>query len=276
MERVTVDHNGEHITLEVPEGTSDEAIKSYLTQQSTPKPAEVSAAPQVVNAVKNTLVTPTSGFPSSAGAGYTAGPAAELAEQVTRGGVRDLASIGKILYNHATPAMLGEKILHPVTALQDFGSAYVQGHPWANATLKEGVQGLTGGIKNIGGAAVRGALGPESMFAAPYQMAAYEQEKIRANPNAPEYANNPYAMTVRGEAPTQGNAGAINQRMAMIGQQYGGITPQEQQILQQDRQRQTQNLVAKQVLQQPGTSQNFIERMKALGQLYGNVNQPLQ
>ena len=56
---------------------------------------------------------------------------------------------------------------------------------------------------------------PAMTFAAPYQMAAHEQEKIRANPHAPEYANNPYAMMVRGEAPTQGAAGAANRRRAL-------------------------------------------------------------
>ena len=56
---------------------------------------------------------------------------------------------------------------------------------------------------------------PAMAFAAPYQMAAQEQEKIRANPTAPEYANNPYAMMIRGEAKTQGQAGAINRRRAL-------------------------------------------------------------
>ena len=43
MERVTVEQNGERITLEVPEGTSDADIQSFLgggeSQVSTPKPA---------------------------------------------------------------------------------------------------------------------------------------------------------------------------------------------------------------------------------------------
>lgn len=78
-------------------------------------------------------------------------------------------------------------------------------------------------------------MSPESLFAAPYSMAAYEQEKIRANPNAPEYATNPYAQMYRGEAPTQGAAGAMNRRAAIVGQQYGGLTQEEQDILEQDR-----------------------------------------
>jgi hypothetical protein len=56
---------------------------------------------------------------------------------------------------------------------------------------------------------------PAMAFAMPYQMAAHEMEKIRANPHAPEYANNPYAMQIRGEAPTMGAAGAMNRRRAL-------------------------------------------------------------
>jgi len=56
---------------------------------------------------------------------------------------------------------------------------------------------------------------PAMNFAMPYQMAAHEMEKIRANPQAPEYVNNPYAMQIRGEAPTMGHAGAMNRRRAL-------------------------------------------------------------
>ena len=35
MERVTVEQNGERFTLEVPEGTTDEQVKSFLTQQQS-------------------------------------------------------------------------------------------------------------------------------------------------------------------------------------------------------------------------------------------------
>ena len=93
---------------------------------------------------------------------------------------------------------------------------------------------LAQGAKAAGGAIARGLVAPESAFAAPYQMAAYEQEKIRANPNAPEYANNPYAMQQRGQAATQGAAGAMNQRQAVAGQQYGGISAEDQARLEDD------------------------------------------
>ena len=76
---------------------------------------------------------------------------------------------------------------------------------------------------------------PAMTFALPYQMAGAEQEKIRANPTAPEYANNPYAMQQRGQAPTQGAAGAMNRRATVANQQYGGLSAQEQAALEQDR-----------------------------------------
>ena len=89
-----------------------------------------------------------------------------------------------------------------------------------------------GNMLKSGGAAL---LAPENVFALPYQMAAYEQEKIRANPTAPEYATTPYAQQYRGEYATQGAAGAANRRNAIAGQQYGGLTQQEQDMLEQDR-----------------------------------------
>jgi hypothetical protein len=47
-------------------------------------------------------------------------------------------------------------------------------------------------------------------------------------------ANNPYAQMTRGEYATQGQAGAANRRSAVAGQQYGGLTPEQQRILEQD------------------------------------------
>jgi hypothetical protein len=75
---------------------------------------------------------------------------------------------------------------------------------------------------------------PESAFLMPYQMAAYEQEKIQQNPNAPGLERNPYAMTVRGEAPTQGAAGAMNQRRAVMTMPITGVNAEERAILEKD------------------------------------------
>lgn len=84
---------------------------------------------------------------------------------------------------------------------------------------------------------IEGAAGaiPAAAFSMPYAGAAYEQAQIRANPNAPQYANNPYAMQQRGVAPTQGAAGAMNTRNAIANQQYGGLTQLEKDALEQDR-----------------------------------------
>jgi len=80
----------------------------------------------------------------------------------------------------------------------------------------------------------------QGMLAAPYLGAAYEQARIRSNPNAPEYKDNPYAMMTRGEAATQGQAGAMNTRNALANQMpYAqgrfGLTPEQQNMLEQDR-----------------------------------------
>jgi hypothetical protein len=136
-----------------------------------------------------------------------------------------------------TPRSVAEVVMNPLTTAKQ----YVLNHPVmdSNASLmsvgKQVAQGAPGAIKNIATGLGAGLLGPESAIAAPYQMAAYEQEKIRQNPQAPEYATNPYAQAYRGEAPTQGAAGAANRRSAIGNQQYGGLTTAEQMALDQDR-----------------------------------------
>jgi hypothetical protein len=98
--------------------------------------------------------------------------------------------------------------------------------------------GMVGrGAANVGRALVTGAVAPESAFLMPYQMAAYEQDKIRANPNAPGLEYNPYAQVQRGEFATQGQAGAANQRRAVINQPFGNVTPAERSLLEEDQQR---------------------------------------
>jgi len=239
----------------------DENLLKQLNASTTD--ASVNLAPQAISAARN-----------------VAGPVATAAEQVTRGGLRDVAKVGSILYNNVTPGIVADQILHPIRAARNLTEAYMEGHPWANTTPKQAMQGIAGGARNIGGALAQGLTAPESVFSAPYQMSAYEQEKIRANPTAPQYQTNPYAQQYRGEFPSQGAAGAANTRNALINQPYGGLTPQQQQQLQQDRQRQLdiqkqqqKKQQAQVILQQPPTAQNFIERMTAMSDLYGDVNQ---
>jgi hypothetical protein len=101
--------------------------------------------------------------------------------------------------------------------------------------VRQGAGALGGAARGLGSALLTGAMAPESALMMPYQMAAYEQEKIRANPNAPGLEYNPYAQVQRGEYATQRSAGAANQRSAVAGQRYGGLTQQEQAILEKDR-----------------------------------------
>lgn len=142
-----------------------------------------------------------------------------------------------------TPRSIAEVVTNPLSTAK----AYIYNHPLmeSNASIKslskdaleyaKGVGGKLPSARNIGSAIVQGAVAPESLFAAPYQMAGYEMEKIRQNPTAPEYAVNPYAQAYRGEYATQGAAGAANRRNAIASQQYGGLTQEEQDILEQDR-----------------------------------------
>ena len=100
---------------------------------------------------------------------------------------------------------------------------------------KQGLGAVGGAARGLGSALVSGAIAPESAFLMPYQMAAYEQDKIRANPNAPGLESNPYAQVQRGEYATTRQAGAANQRSAVRNQRYGGLTAEEQAILDKDR-----------------------------------------
>jgi hypothetical protein len=140
-----------------------------------------------------------------------------------------------------TPASVAQVVTNPISTAK----AYLSHHPTvqsimnSNASLasvgKQAAQGALPFAKNVATSVGAGLAAPESALLMPYQMAAYEQEKIRANPTAPEYATNPYAQMTRGEYATQGQAGAANRRQAIAGQQYGGLNESEQRILDQDR-----------------------------------------
>jgi hypothetical protein len=198
---------------------------------------------------------------AAAYAGQSAGTAYGKYLGSTGGGIiGDAAKVVKAL-GQSTPSVIGEVMAHPVHFAQEGIKAYAAGLPMANKPLTE-----------IAGSALKGAgssfLAPENVFTLPYNMAAYEQAKIRANPNAPGLQSNPYAMQVRGEAPTQAAAGAMNQRRAVAGMSTAGNpvpgTPAFRQLQEQQ---------DKAILSQPPAAQNFIERMKALANLYGGTGQ---
>jgi hypothetical protein len=147
---------------------------------------------------------------------------------------------------------MGDLVTSPIQTSKAFVSAYLAGHPMASKVLDTQ-------FKSMPGAAARGIMGavaaPESIAMMPYAMAGYEQEKIRANPTAPEYKSNPYAMAVRGEYPTQGAAGAANQRQALINMPNGPLNAQDQALLEKYKSDQLQMAIrlkaARKVLGQP-------------------------
>lgn len=220
MERVTVEQNGEVFELEVPEGTTDDQIRSFITQQqggggapaatpsflqSQPQPTENIATQGLVAAAR-----PVGGVIAS-----QAGDAVKLAR----------------IAGQVTPNIMGEFLSSPIKSTKELASAYAAGHPMAGQIANMPIKAMPGALMRGLGAAVAA---PESAFLMPYQMAAYEQAKIRQNPNAPGLEYNPYAQTVRGQAATQGRAGAANQMRTVANMPYGNVTPEERAMLDED------------------------------------------
>lgn len=218
-ERVTVEHNGELVTLEVPDGTSDADISAFLNGQASTADASVNLAPQAVSAVRGALPETANIAQQVKGLDAAKGATANI---------RDAIKVGGML----TDMPMGEYMQNPIKNTAKLAGAYVAGHPYTQA-----LGNIASGAGNVAKGLVAGAVAPESALMMPYQMAAYEQEKIRANPNAPEYANNPYAQQYRGEYATQGQAGAANARRAVVNSPFGNVTPEEKAILEEDRQR---------------------------------------
>jgi hypothetical protein len=267
MERVTVQYNGEMVTLDVPEGMSDDQIIAFLQQQDANKPSPIGQtqtqpsladpATQVAEqaAAKGLLYNPQMSVSSPAG------PVRPTVVNPTVGGaiindVADLASkAGRI-----TPKMIDQQVVQkPLSFLAQLPGAFAErylGQANMQKTFGDMVKGAGKAVINpsnylnaakaVGGAVIA----PENILAAPYTMAGYEMDRIRQDPTRPltntnpftgnqvvqdtlEY--NPYAQMTRGQAATQGAAGAQNRRTAIAGQQYGGLTPAQQQMLEQDR-----------------------------------------
>ena len=275
MERVTVEQNGERFTLEVPDGTSDDQIRAFVEQQQSNKPA-AAITPQ--NQTANRLVEAGLSAVNAPAIGEALSYPFELGQQVAEAvpppipqaamaaarttlptavdvmAQGPVAQAAKTIYNRATPQMAATMMAHPIEAAQtvvkNLGGMFPQ------ATLKDVVTKTPGMLAQGAGAVARGfgtaLTAPENLMTLPYNLAAYEQEKIRANPQAPGLEYNPYAQQVRGEYPTQGAAAAANRQRAIAGQQYGGVTPEERAILDQDRLNMAIRLkAAKKVLGQP-------------------------
>jgi hypothetical protein len=88
-------------------------------------------------------------------------------------------------------------------------------------------------LADIMGSGVAGPLiATYAALLAPWVMTAIEMQRIKENPDAPEFKDNPFAMAYRREAKSQGAAGAINTRKVIARTAGGGgyvPTPEEAQ-----------------------------------------------
>ena len=218
-ERVTVEQNCERFTLEVPDGTTDEDIQKYISNQQNIQPNKeqmLTAPPEP----SGNIAAAAAGAVRPIAQAYWQGPAV--------GGSRDLLEMGKILSKADA-----ETAMNLAKNPYEFTKAYLQGHPWYDSLKNIG--SVPGKMAGFTGRALGSVLtAPENAALLPYNMAAYEQEKIRANPNNPEYQYNPYAQTYRNEAKTQGQAGEVNRMRALSTMPYGNVTPEERRILDED------------------------------------------
>lgn len=212
-------------------GTEDfntvvQAYNEAKAQESAPKQQEASpnVSPQAVSAVGQLAPVIPEGMAAVRQGVQT------LANMPYQSVVRGAADIGSMMAGHPPYATMFKMATDTAT-----GTPIKEVAANTLNTIRQGAGMLGSAAKGIGGAVARGIAAPESAVMMPYQMAAYEQEKIRQNPNAPGLEYNPYAQVQRGEAPTQRAAGAMNQRMAVANQRYGGLTAEEQAILDKDR-----------------------------------------
>ena len=158
----------------------------------------------------------------------------------------EVGQLGKIA-GKVTPNIVSEVLQTPLQSTRDFVQAFTE--RYAGDSLNKSIgQGLSSAksamtnpqtymnvAKGAGRMAVAGLTAPENLMLLPYTMSADERAKIAANPNAPEYRSNPLAMATRGQYQNPGVAGAANQQAAVANQRYGGLSAQEQSILQKDR-----------------------------------------
>lgn len=229
-ERVTVEVNGERITVDVPDGTPDEQIISFIkSQTSAPQEGPVEAEGAGLGAVAPQAATIGKELAKEVPGAVSAG--VDLAKQGAKAvGARPLIQTAADVAGVATHGVPWGTLAK--NALTADPSTIGQAMGKAKDILKAAPGAIGSGASKVGGALVRGALAPESAFLMPYQMAAEEQAKIRANPNAPEYAKNPYAMSYRSQGTanpiTQGQAGAMNAREAVANMPTGyQVSPQE-------------------------------------------------
>ncbi len=148
--------------------------------------------------------------------------AQQAAQATGTGGAQAFNQMGNQLKDNTIKFSRGKLTVTPSTAAPAAEAAA----PAAEASMGQRV--MQAAAPAAGMAALPAAM---SM---PYAMAAQEQAKIRQNPSAPGLQYNPYAQQVRGEAATQGQAGAANQMRATANMPYGNVSPEERAMLNAD------------------------------------------
>lgn len=111
-------------------------------------------------------------------------------------------------YSDGKPADFGwlSNLLKPLTMLGSLGKGLVG----IASTLLSSLGGLGPILATLGAVLV-----PLAAAAALLGLGKAEKEKIEANPNAPEYKDNAYAMKLRGEATSVGQAAQVNTQKAL-------------------------------------------------------------
>jgi len=214
------------------EGYTDEEIQAYLrSEQGTPVPVQEQPGRGAEVAATAVGAVPTA---------LSYAPEAAAAYGLFKYGPDIARSAGNIISKMSS---LGSQTAPTIgTPANPIGSAPVATPTAPTAPTAPAVapqqatispSRITSMIKNAAGMGARMA-GPVGAMSAPYAMAAYEQDKIRQNPNAAGLESNPYAQTIRGEAGTQAQAGEGNRMKALANMPYGNVSPQERAMLEED------------------------------------------
>jgi hypothetical protein len=107
--------------------------------------------------------------------------------------------------------LFGSLIDNVMKAFEDFKKLFEPLLDFARIIKKTGFETLSRFLAVIGTDAMLAFLLPAAAAAALLWLANKNKEEIEANPNDPKFKNNPYAMTLRGEAKSLAEAGKRNE-----------------------------------------------------------------
>ena len=144
--------------------------------------------------------------------------------------LKDAYNVAKNVLTKVGPEGKAEILAHPIATAK----AFIQGMP-GYQYIQNPMKIPPAALGTVGEAAGGILTAPENLITLPYGMSAYEQQKIKSDPNNPNYQYNPFAQAYRGEFTTQGKAAASNRREAIANMPYGNVTPEEQRMLDEDR-----------------------------------------